>query len=443
MRNPGRALCAFLLLLSAAWYFTSQTDWSALDNFFKWRGVLMQYSGVLAIGVMSLAMILSARPAFLERHLDGLDKLYRLHKWLGISALVLSVTHWLLAKGPKWAVGWGWLERPPRGPRPPLEEGSLQALFSSLRGAAESIGEWGFYLAVVLMVLALVKRFPYRRFVQTHRVLALVYLALVFHSVVLLKFEDWAGLTGVLMALLMGGGSVAAGLSLLQKRASGARVSGTVSVVEALPLVDVLRVDVQLQPGWPGHQAGQFAFVTFHRDEGAHPFTIASAWQADGQLRFLIKGLGDYTSDLPQRLRAGDSVTVEGPYGCFDFDGPRRQIWIAGGIGITPFIARLKALAGRTDDAVIDLYHSTRVYDPVAIDRLQQDAAAAGVRLHVLCSNRGERLDLQSLLREQADWQDAGFWFCGPTGFGHSLHAGLQQRGLPAGRFHQELFEMR
>jgi len=39
-------------------------------------------------------------------------------------------------------------------------------------------------------------------------------------------------------------------------------------------------------------------------------------------------------------------VTVEGPYGCFDFeDNHPRQIWVAGGIGITPFVARMKYLA--------------------------------------------------------------------------------------------------
>jgi len=37
--------------------------------------------------------------------------MYRLHKWLGLTAFVVSVTHWLWAQGPKWAVGWGPSER--------------------------------------------------------------------------------------------------------------------------------------------------------------------------------------------------------------------------------------------------------------------------------------------------------------------------------------------
>ena len=81
-----------------------------------------------------------------------------------------------------------------------------------------------------------------------------------------------------------------------------------------------------------GHVSGQFAFVTFDEREGAHPFTISSAWQDDGRLMFLIKALGNYTHRLAASLKVGDTVTVEGPYGRFQFEGAaRRQIWIGGG----------------------------------------------------------------------------------------------------------------
>jgi predicted ferric reductase len=49
--------------------------------------------------------------------LNGLDKMYRLHKWLGIAALAAATVHWLWAQGTKWAVGWGWLTRPAQAPR--------------------------------------------------------------------------------------------------------------------------------------------------------------------------------------------------------------------------------------------------------------------------------------------------------------------------------------
>lgn len=86
--------------------------------------------------------------------------MYRLHKWLGIAGLIMSVAHWLFAKGPKWMVGWGWLERPSRSKNLLLPKGSLEQFFIDYRGLAERIGEWAFYLAALLMLLALIKRSP-------------------------------------------------------------------------------------------------------------------------------------------------------------------------------------------------------------------------------------------------------------------------------------------
>jgi predicted ferric reductase len=113
-------------------------------------------------------------------------------------------------------------------------------------------------------------------------------------------------------------------------------VAGKVVALEHLAEVNVLAVDIQLTSGWRGHAAGQFAFVTFMTTKAPsvqHCLLLERRWTHP----FLIKGLGDYTRSLPARLHIGDTVTVEGPYGCFDFRSEQpRQIWIGGGIGIAP-----------------------------------------------------------------------------------------------------------
>ena len=167
----------FALALSALWLFTD-TLWPAKSNYFALRTVWIQYSGVLAIGTMSVAMVLATRPAWLEPSLNGLDKMYRLHKWLGIAALAAATIHWLWAQGTKWAVGWGWLTRPGRKPRAAADSmGSIESALRGWRGLAEDLGEWAFYAVAVLLVLALVKRFPYRPFAKTHHWMAAIYLA--------------------------------------------------------------------------------------------------------------------------------------------------------------------------------------------------------------------------------------------------------------------------
>lgn len=151
-----------------------------------------------------------------------------------------------------------------------------------------------------------------------------------------------------------------------------------------------------------------------------------------------------YTATLPQRLHVGDSVRVEGPYGRYNFQGKtHRQIWIAGGIGITPFVARLKALATTHDGKRIDLFHSRSAYDQGVIDKLTADAHEANVRLHILWDERDGRLDVDRLIKAVPDWREAELWFCGPAHFGRTIREGLAAIGFPPHRFHQELFEMR
>lgn len=44
----------------------------------------LHLSGLLAIAMMSLAMVLATRPVWLEGAVGGMDRVYRLHKWSGI-----------------------------------------------------------------------------------------------------------------------------------------------------------------------------------------------------------------------------------------------------------------------------------------------------------------------------------------------------------------------
>ncbi|MCY0965155.1 ferredoxin reductase family protein [Parathalassolituus penaei] len=444
MKSATRLFVALLLALAGLWLLA---DTLLPDPFgwFPFRGVFVQFSGAIAIGVMSMAMILAMRSRWLESRLNGLDKMYRLHKWLGITALVAAVSHWWFALGTKWMVGWGWLERPARGPRPEETLGLIEGFFRQWRGFAESVGEWAFYIAAALMILALVKRFPYHWFKKTHTLLALGYLALVFHSVVLIKFEYWTQPIGWLLGLLMLGGSISGVLILAGQVGRSRKVKGHIEKVEAFPEMRTVATTVLLDNGWDGHCAGQFAFLKTGEKEAPHPFTIASAWNPqERRLTFISKALGDHTTRMLDELRAGQAVTVEGPYGCFDFrDQQPRQVWIGAGIGITPFIARMKELARNNDQQSVDLYHCVADVDEKALEKLQEDARAAGINLHLVVSGIDERLTAARIMEQIRDWKNASFWFCGPTGFGKSLKRDMTNAGLDADLFHQELFEMR
>ncbi|WP_257551834.1 ferric reductase-like transmembrane domain-containing protein [Sphingopyxis sp. DBS4] len=446
MRNLRLTFWGLAALVTMLWLLADLSIFRS-SGFFAIRNAAVQYSGALAIVCMSVAMMLAIRPRWPEHGLGGLDKMYRLHKWLGIAALVTAIAHWLWAKGPKWAVGWGWLERPSRGPQPPASN-PVEALFASLRHTAEGLGEWAFYAVVALIAVALIQRIPYRFFYRTHRLLALAYLVLVFHAVILTTFGYWLSPFGLTLAALLACGTGAAILILSRRAGRDRQVFGRIAAIHHYPGVQALETIVDMGEGWPGHRPGQFAFAVSDPAEGPHPYTIASAWREDERrITFITKGLGDHTRRLPEKLRVGQEVRIEGPYGCFTFDDDcARQIWIGGGIGITPFIARMKYLAQSASGShpEIDLFHCTAEADDEALGKLQADAAAAHIRLHVLVDARDGRLDGERIRAAVPEWREASLWFCGPLGFGETLRRDFAALGFPvAKRFHQELFAMR
>ena len=69
--------------------------------FMAMRKALNPLIGALAFGWMGFSMLLALRPAWLERSLGGLDKLFRVHKWAGITSVLLVVAHWLLILSPR------------------------------------------------------------------------------------------------------------------------------------------------------------------------------------------------------------------------------------------------------------------------------------------------------------------------------------------------------
>lgn len=156
---------ALVLVLTVAWLLSASAATSG-PGFWATRGALVYLTGVLAIGLMAVAVMLAARPVQIESLLGGLDKFYRLHRWLGIAAAGLGVAHWLIEVAPRWMVGWGWLERPQR-----RGGGGSAHPFADLRETGVEIGEWGFYLLLVLVALALWQRVPYRTFFKTHHLM--------------------------------------------------------------------------------------------------------------------------------------------------------------------------------------------------------------------------------------------------------------------------------
>jgi predicted ferric reductase len=434
-------LASVITLISFAWGWGVFVVGNVAGGSAPWavRQEGLYLTGLLSIALMSFAMFLAARPPWLEGPLGGMDRMYRTHKWAGILAVGFAAAHWLIEMS-------GDVIKALAGREGRLPKETFSGFLEVLRDLAEDMGEWAIYAVLAMLAITLWKRFPYRKWRFLHQAMPAIYLMLAFHAALLAPTHYWTQPAGWLLALLMAGGVYGSLHSLAGRIGRSRQVAGEIlSIEQTAP--DVIAVRCQLAAGWRGHRPGQFAFISFDRTEGQHPFTIASADRGDRTITFQIKALGDYTRDLKQRIAVGQSVTVEGPYGRFDLgriDRKARQIWVAGGIGVTPFLAWLEVLRANPEFApAADLHYCTRDRDTDPfVPKLEALCAPLGtVRLRVHGARQGEVLSADAIATGNP--RPAEVWFCGPLGLGDAIKEGLQAACPGSFTFHQEAFAMR
>ncbi|MGY0615441.1 ferredoxin reductase family protein [Vibrio sp. FJH11] len=444
MKTVRNTICGIVAALSLLW-FMSEPELLSSTQFFYWRSALIQYSGVVSLALMSIAIVLALRLPVIEQWVNGMDKAYRVHKWLGISGVSLGVVHWLLYQVPKWLVQSGVLDKPVKhtgaGPAGANLTG-WDAWIVDLRDVGLSLGEWGFYLLLVLFVISLWSVVKYKPFKLSHRFMSAIYLMIAVHSVLLIKRAYWGDpiyYVSIVFALL---GSAAAIYSLLGRVGSANRHSMKVKSTRFFPQARVTELVLTPSDTWKGHTAGQFAYVRFG-NEDPHPFTIASA-NGEPELRFLIKELGDFTTGLCERVKIGDEVALEGPYGRMAFDVNKPQIWIAGGVGIAVFFAILASLRERKSHQPVHLFYCSRGLDSHLVDELWHIAHQAQVELSVIDTQVSPRLNAEHIANKCGDLSHYELYFCGPEAFSETLKQQLDTfRFDTEHHYHEELFVMR
>lgn len=444
MPGPAAITITLLVLILAAWASATGAPANDGPGSLAWlvRAEGLNLTGLGAIALMSVAMLLATRPAWLERPLGGLDRSYRLHKWLGIGGVLLAASHWLVEMSDDIIKGlWGRAGRP--------EKVRFDGVLESMRDLAEEFGEWAIYALLAMLAITLWKRFPYKFWRHAHRAMPVLYLMLAFHAALLAPPRYWSQPVGWLLGLMLVVGSASAVWSLSGRTGRSRQVQ--VRIASARQMDGVTSLVCEVPAGhatqWRGHAPGQFAFLSFDAVEGAHPFTIASADRGDGRIGFEIKALGDFTRTLGQSVRPGQTVQLEGPYGCFRADriDPRaQQRWIAAGIGITPFLAWLdgfNAQPGSTPKAELHYIVADAGRDPLMQRAQALCASLPGVTLVVHDSARDGRPTPEAVLAGLTARGRAEIWYCGPETLAESLERAAAKRGQ--WRMHRELFSMR
>jgi hypothetical protein len=121
-----------------------------------------------------------------------------------------------------------------------------------------------------------------------------------------------------------------------------------------------------------------------------------SAYKRGTLERRIHRRMGLHPAPANKTIAVGEAITFEGPYGRFDFEPVRgAQLCIGGGVGITPFIARMETLTMSGHLADVDLIYSTAAPDDGFIAEVRNAAAASGVRLHLVDTGRDGFVDLK------------------------------------------------
>jgi len=201
------------------------------------------------------------------------------------------------------------------------------------------------------------------------------------------------------------------------------------------------------------YKPGQFLMIQMLRSgklSSAHPFTISSS-PTQEHISITPKELGDFTSTI-KNTRKGDLAFIDAPYGVFSFLNYDcdEVVFIAGGIGITPFISMLRYIFDKQLQKKVTLFWANKNEDNLCFQeelaKIQQEMPDFKAIL-VMSGQKdwpGEqgRVNAKLLQKYLADLPGKNFFVCGPPGMSRAVQGELLALNVPGHRIHFEVFEL-
>ncbi|PIR07236.1 MAG: ferric reductase [Candidatus Komeilibacteria bacterium CG11_big_fil_rev_8_21_14_0_20_36_20] len=379
------------------------------------------------MALFALNLILSGRFKFMEDYFGGLNKMYVLHHLTGATAFVFLLFHPLFLAG--------------------------HYILFSLRQAALFLlpsGHWpinfgiaALAIMIILLILTFYTNLHYPVWKTSHRFLGLAFFFGGLHAFFI--GSDIASnlplkIYMVILTIL--------GLVTFIYRSVFHKIlvkKFNYQLEQVIPLGEKV-VEITLKPQGKTIQfeAGQFIFVEFLQKgfTESHPFSISSSSTDQTNLKLTIKALGDYTSKLAI-LKIGTKVKIEGPFGRFSYKNchNKNQIWIAGGIGITPFLSMAPTI---NDQYKIDLYCCFKTSAENFLLNKLQKIATQNNQLRIISwpSNKKGRLKAEVIAEMSQGLNNKDIFICGPPAMLKSLKKQFIKLKIPKKLIHSEEFTL-
>jgi MOSC domain-containing protein YiiM/ferredoxin-NADP reductase len=224
---------------------------------------------------------------------------------------------------------------------------------------------------------------------------------------------------------------------------------------------DVLSLMMQSKDRQPLPTAlpGQYVVLRIHRIPDQPPlfrsYSLSGPLSTERyRITVKIEPNGAAGSYLRERVRVGDALDVSSPRGSFILQsGERPVVLLSAGIGATPVLAMLHALAAAHSTRQVLWLHGAhdRRHHPFADEVRRLMSALPHGRSYVCYSRPGSRDRMgedfdatghlsRSVFDEVGVPREADVYLCGPTRFMADMKAALASLGVAPERIHVELF---
>jgi|GEM_PF-763224 len=393
-------------------------------------GTLGKLTGLIGLAAFSFSLLLASRFVWLDKLFYGLPKVLNIHRWLGVISFVFIIFHPLFLAARLL----------------PVSSQAAWSIFLFWDKAAYLFGYIAILIFMGLILMTFFWRMRYERLKSLHSLMAVPLMIGGIHGLLIdsdIKNMPALGIYYIVLITI----SVVAYLLRLALVHYG--IKARAFTVRSLEFPSKNSIKVVLKPDKKGLAVspGQFIFVSFPKIKKGeeHPFSVAEI-NPDGSLGIIAKRLGDYTQKM-ETLTAGSKAMVDGPYGSFGDrqDKDERQVWIAGGIGITPFLSMAKDFTSCPDSkAKVDLFYVVASpADLAEADSLKQMSDnCQNFKMTTYISDQEGRFDLEKLRSLVRDLKACQFYICGPAGMIEYFVRALRKENVPKSCINIEAFKL-
>jgi glycine betaine catabolism B len=184
------------------------------------------------------------------------------------------------------------------------------------------------------------------------------------------------------------------------------------------------------------YMPGQWMYVRLS-PELKHHFTISSS-PTEPFLQFTTKSTGsEYKKELWTK-KTDDTVEINGSFGSFVLDesDTTPRLFIAGGIGITPFRSMMKYLLDKNSDLPHTLLYSVKSANEAAF----KDLLLSSSNTRVIETELEGRIDEEKIHKYCPDWKERTWWVCGPPSMVIAFVELAQKMGVAPEKIKSEEF---